>query len=99
MSKNPILNALAAGAYISLVASIMYYGSHVIPDTPDTIFAPIAMISLFVLSAAVMGYLFVFQPLVLYMDGQKKEAVGLFMKTVGAFALLTVLFFAALLLL
>ena len=90
MTKNPILNALAAIAYISIVASTMYYGSNYAGQAEDSVFAPIAMISLFTLSAAVMGYLFLSQPLQLYLDDKKKEAVDLFVRTVAIFAGVTV---------
>ena len=88
MTKNPIINALAAVGYICIVASVMFYGSQY--KGPDnSIFAPIAFISVFTLSAAVMGYLFLSQPLLMYFEGKKKEAVNLFLQTLMAFAVLT----------
>ena len=96
MTKNPILNAFAAAAYIVLVACIMFYGSR-LHEGEDTILAPIAMISLFTLSAAMMGYLFLYQPTQLYLDGKKKEAANLFLKTLGVFAGITVFALLALL--
>jgi len=96
MTKNPILNALAAGAYIVIVVLVINTFADG-PDGPDTIFIPMFMISMFVLSAAVMGYIFLSQPIMLYLDGHKKQAVDFFLKTVGTFACLTVVFLAALL--
>ncbi|MBI4094567.1 MAG: hypothetical protein HY435_00015 [Candidatus Liptonbacteria bacterium] len=90
MTKNPFLNALLAALYIVLVASIMYYGPG-LHGEKDTIIIPIAVISLFTLSAAVMGYLFLYEPLRLYLDGEKKSAVALFLKTVAVFAGITAL--------
>jgi hypothetical protein len=88
MTKYSFINAVLAILYIIVVASVMFYGmNHAGPD--DSIIAPIAMISLFTLSAAVMGYLFLNQPLQLYLDGKKKEAVALFLQTVAVFAGLT----------
>ena len=90
MTRNPFINALAATLYISLVASIMFYGiNHT--GSVNSVVIPIAMISLFTLSAAVMGYLFLYQPLQLYLDGKKKEAVDLFLQTVAVFAGITAL--------
>ncbi len=94
MTKNPIINAFAATAYISVVASLMYYGSEYAGKAEDTILAPIAILSLFTLSAAMMGYLFLSQPLQLYLDGEKKQGVTLFIRTVGIFAVLTFGIFA-----
>lgn len=90
MTKNPFINAFAAAAYIAVVASLMFYAPRFAPPT-NSVMVPIAMLSLFTLSAAVMGYLFVFQPLQLYLDGEKKAAVRLFLKTLAAFACLTAL--------
>lgn len=92
MSKNPFLNASAALAYIILIASVMYYGTGIVGSVKSVI-APIAVLSLFTLSAAVMGYIFLFQPLQLYLDGKKKESVNLFSKTLCVFALLTFVIF------
>jgi len=86
MTKNPVLNALAAASYILVLVSVMTWGSSIASDKPDSFLAPVAMISLFTLSAAVMGYVFCYMPLMLYFDGKKKAAVNLFLQTVGVFA-------------
>ena len=56
------------------------------------------MLSLFVLSAAVMGFLFLSEPLYLLMENQKQEAITFFAKVVGIFACFLVLFLIILLL-
>ena len=88
MTKNPFLNAIAATVYIVLVAGVMFYGTKFAPNN-NSILAPIALVSLFTLSTAVMGYLFCYQPGILYFDGQKKQAVKLFLQTVGVFGGIT----------
>lgn len=60
-------------------------------DKPDTILAPITFISVFTLSAAIMAFIFFYQPLQLLIDGKKKEAVNLFIRTIGVFAGVTIL--------
>lgn len=90
MTKNPIINALSAAIYIILVASVMFFGTKYSGPT-NSIIAPIAVVSLFTLSAAVMGYLFCYQPAQLYFDNEKKQAVNLFLQTVGVFGILTLL--------
>jgi hypothetical protein len=88
MTKNPFINAGAATLYIVLVASVMFYGTeHGKPQ--NSILVPIAVISLFSLSAAMMGYFFLYQPVQLYLDGKKKEATSLFVKTLLTFAAIT----------
>lgn len=97
VTRNPAVNALAALVYISLVASVMFYGFE--HDGPGkSLIIPIAVLSLFTLSAAVMGFIFGSQPLQLYLDGKKKEGVKLFLQTVVLFAGITsvilILFFS-----
>lgn len=92
MTKNPFINAVSATLYITLVALFMFYGTKLFPPK-DTIFTPIAVLSLFTLSAAVMGYLFLYQSFMLFLDGHKKNAVNLFLHTVTVFAGITILVF------
>lgn len=85
--KNPYLNSVYAEVYIIIIVFIMSRIGK--PNTPDTFFEPIVGISIFVLSAAVMGYLFIGEPLQLYLDGKKKESVAFFMKTILGFTAIT----------
>lgn len=89
MSKNPIVNALSASAYIFLVVSVMNFVTQPLRNKPDTIFAPITILFVLTLSVSVMAYLFFYNPLQLFIEGKKKEAVNLFVKTVGVFAAFT----------
>lgn len=88
MSKNPIINAFGALVYIVGIVFVMNWGTVMAPH-PNSIITPIAVVSLFTLSAAVMGYLFCFQPITLYFDGKKKAAVNLFLQTVLVFGTFT----------
>jgi hypothetical protein len=95
MSKQPIFNALGASAYIVLIGFVMNFISQTQRHKPDTMFAPVIVLSLLTLSVSVMAYLFFYQPLQLLIQGKKKEAVNFFVQTVGVFAVFTalVLFF------
>ncbi len=88
MTKNPMLNALCAFVYICAVVLGINYGSNFAGDSASLL-APIAMLSLFVLSVSVMAYIFFLTPLRLYLDGNKEDGVRLFIKTIGFFALIT----------
>ncbi len=90
MSKNPIINASSASAYIFLVAIIFNFVSHTQKNKPDTFIAPVGFLSLLTLSAAIMAYIFFYQPLQLFIEGKKKEAVNLFIQTVGIFGAITI---------
>lgn len=94
MTRNPYINALAAAAYIVGVVLLITYGPTFVRDKPDTIFAPMAMLSLLVFSVSFMGYTFFYQPVLLYVDGKKQEAVQLFVKTLGTFAIFTIVVLA-----
>lgn len=92
MSKNPLLNALSAAGYIILVVSAMTFISKTMGDKPDTFLAPVVFLSMLVLSVTVMAYLFFYQPVQLFISGKKKESIDLFAKTVGVFAVITLVF-------
>lgn len=89
MFKNPLINALGASSYIILGVTIMTFVTKPLQNKPDTFFAPVILLSLLTLSVAVMAFLFFYQPLQLLIEGKKKEAVNLFVKTVGIFAAIT----------
>lgn len=86
MTKNPFLNALAAVAYILLVATAISYVPTLVPEPSNPISVVMAFLSLFVFSAAAMGYFLILAPVRLLVEGQKGEAVSLFLKTLAAFA-------------
>jgi uncharacterized membrane protein len=88
MTKKPLINAVSAVLYIVFVSFVMNSMMRT-QKGPDTIAAPILVLSMFTLSAAVMGFLFLSQPLQLYLDGKKKNAVNLFVQTLGVFATAT----------
>lgn len=90
MTKNPYLNAGIAALYIVCIAFLISYGPALVRDKPDTILAPMAMLSLLVLSVAFMAYAFFLQPVLLYMDGKKREAIEFFTRTLVAFASITI---------
>jgi hypothetical protein len=95
MTKNPFINAISATVYITAVATIPFFGKDLF-GSGKSFLIPIAMLSLFTLSAAVMGYLFLYQPLLLLLDGHKKDAVKLFLQTIATFAGITVVLFVLL---
>jgi hypothetical protein len=95
MTKISWLNALLAILYISVVASVLYSGT-IFKIGMNSVMAPIALISLFTFSAAMMSYLFLYQPFVLYFEGKKKIALDLFLKTLLIFGGITLIIFVLL---
>ena len=92
INKNPYVNALLAGLYIILVVLGLNWTAGLKQEIAGTFYVPMFMLSFFVFSAAIMSYLFVFNPLTLYLDGKKEEAVSNFLKTLGTFAIWLVVF-------
>jgi hypothetical protein len=89
MTKNPLINALSASAYIALIVGLMNLITQTLGNKPDSAFAPVVFLSVLTLSVTVMAFLFFYMPLQLFIEGKKKEAVNLFVKTVGIFAIIT----------
>lgn len=92
--KLALINAALAVLYVVLVGIFFFYGTKYLASggKMDTLLAPITMLSLFVLSAAVMGALIFGKPLLLYFDNFKKEAVSLAFYTIGFFSVATFIF-------
>lgn len=65
-------------------------------DEPDTLLIPLAMLSLFVLSAATMGFLFLYEPLTLWFDGKRERAVNFFLTMLATFGAITLALLATL---
>jgi hypothetical protein len=96
MTKNPFYNAGAALLYIMGVVFAINFGSRwATEEANQNLLLPIGMLSLFVLSASVMGYVFLSQPIMMFLDGQRKEGISLFLKTVAVFAGITAIILGA----
>lgn len=96
--KYAILNALATAFYIALISSFLFY----VPKTlntnkPDTVFAPILMLSLLVFSVSVVGSLIFGRPILWCFNNKKKEASSLLIYTLLAFFIFIAIVFAILL--
>ena len=86
MSQNPFLNALFASGYISILATLIFNSPKFITDSELGMMAPILFLSIFVISVALMGYLFVYQPARLLIECKQAEATKFFLTTVFSFA-------------
>lgn len=67
------------------------------PNTPDipTVLIPMMMLSILVLSVSIMGYLFVYEPVRLLIEGERQKALAFLAHTIGFFACYSVLFIIA----
>ncbi len=89
MKWNPFVNAGLAVAYIGLVSVFLRFVESIRHDTPDTWIDGVGFMSLFVFSAAVMAFLFFYQPVSLLVENKRKESVSYFLQTIGIFGIVT----------
>jgi hypothetical protein len=90
MKWNPFLNAIAAAAYIVAVALFLQFIQSLRHATPDTLLDGVGMLSLVVFSAAVMAFLFFYQPMLKLTEHKHAEALSYFLTTLGIFGVITV---------
>lgn len=89
IKKTALINVLITTAYIIAVGAFMYYGGQIKLGRANTFLIPIALLLLFVFSAALTGFLIFGKPAQLYVDGKKKEALSLLFNTLAIFSLIT----------
>src|SRR3989344_4629977 len=74
--KTAIAHSVLVLAYIIIIVSVMNNAEKLF-GPKENMWAPVAFLMLFVLSAAVMGSLIFVKPVIMYMEGAKKEAIWL----------------------
>jgi hypothetical protein len=79
--KLAALNSLGVLVYVFLVSLFMNNAEKVFGKVDNKFFAPVIFLLLFILSALTTGFLILGKPLMLYLDGAKKEAVKLLFYT------------------
>ncbi|OGE83489.1 MAG: hypothetical protein A3B10_03695 [Candidatus Doudnabacteria bacterium RIFCSPLOWO2_01_FULL_44_21] len=90
--KNSFLNALGTAIYIVLVVLLVNNLERFLPKE-DNLLMPISALMLFVLSATVTGGLVLGKPVMMYLNGERPEAVRMLIYTLGWLALFTVIAF------
>lgn len=91
--RTAFVDAVATALYVIVVALFMYFLQDNLPKEFNSVFIPIAMLLLFVFSAALTGVLVFGRPIATYLDGKKKEALLMLTYTLAALFVLTVLAF------
>lgn len=97
IARHAIVSALLTTLYITLIASFVFYVPKALGlnNKPDTVMAPIVMLSLLVFSASVVGLLIFGRPAMWYLDGHQKEALRLVIYTLLTFFITTSAIFLA----
>ncbi len=91
--KHALIDSIATALYIAAVGTFMYLAGQGAFGRNETFLIPIAMLMLFVFSAALTGLLMFGKPLMWYLDGKKKEALSLLGYTLVIFLLITFIIF------
>lgn len=96
MTKKQIIvrgfaQAVSAVGYIVIVVTFMQNAERLFKDRPESL-AGIFMLTLFVISVAIMAIIVFGKPALLYFEGQKKEGVSLVLYTIGFLVLIFVVF-------
>ncbi|MBI2476012.1 MAG: hypothetical protein HYV67_02110 [Candidatus Taylorbacteria bacterium] len=89
--KNAFKNAVATAVYVAAVASFLFYAPQSFGPAKNTVLVPIAMLLLFVFSAAFTGFLVFGRPALWYLDGKKEEALSLLVYTLLIFLVITLI--------
>ncbi len=89
------LHSIGIIAYIAFVSFFMFFGEEFF-GKEDTYLMPVVFLTLFTLSAAVVGSLMFGKPVMLYIDGKKREAVQLAGATIGFLAMEAIVLFVIL---
>jgi hypothetical protein len=97
MNKNNLLKRafLDAGGIVIYVVIFAWFVTHIdklvgLPQQ-NVWFAPAFFLLMFIISATVTGSLFLLKPILLYVEGQKKEAFYLFTYTLGFLVLMAII--------
>lgn len=89
--KNPYIHAFLAFVYILGMATFMQTVPETYFDSIVPVLAITTVLSLLVLSVALMGFLFFHTPAQLFLEKRYEEAVQFFLKTLVSFGVLVIL--------
>lgn len=99
LDKNIVKQSLSFSAlavlYVALVAMVMRNAEKLLGQIDESVLAPIVFLLLLVVSVATMSLLIFGKPLMLYMDGKKRDAVTMVICTVCCLALFIALLVVA----
>ncbi len=90
IAKQGMLFSALAVLYITVVTTFMRHAQTIVGSDKDNAFAPVVFLLLLVVSAATMGMLIFGKPVMLYLDGKKREAIALVVSTIGSLAIILI---------
>lgn len=93
--RRATINSIGTAIYIAIVAILMTNAEHLF-GAATGVLGGVAILLLFTLSALIVGTLILGKPLMMYLDGNKKESVKLLLLTVLILAIITIVFLGVL---
>lgn len=94
--RRAFANSLGVAVYVIFVVLLISSLENIFSAEPDSLIFLMAMLLLFICSAAITGFLVFGKPLMLYLDGKKKEAVSLLAYTITFLFLIIIVTFVLL---
>jgi len=88
--KTAVFDSLATTAYIVAISTFMFWAGETKLGANNTFLIPIVMLLLFVVSAAITGFLVFGQPVIMYYEGKKKDALQLLTYTLAILSGVTI---------
>lgn len=90
--KLAALNAIGVAIYVFFISFLLNNAEKVFGSKDDNLIAPVVFILTFVCSALVTGGLVLGKPIMMYLDGEKKDSVKLLVATGACLFILLVIF-------
>jgi hypothetical protein len=84
--RKAFLSALGVLTYIGALVWVISHGQQWFDDKPESWLGPVLALIVFIVSACTTGSLVLLRPILMYIEGQKGEAVTLFTYTVASLA-------------
>ena len=97
--KLAALNSFGVLIYVSLVSLAINNGEKIFGSGGNKLIGPIIFLLLFIFSALLTGFLILGKPVMLYLDGLKKEGLKLLFYTGASLFILLIVFLIVLFLL
>jgi hypothetical protein len=91
--KYALANGLWTALYVILIGGFFFSAKSIFGNGPDNALIPMAMLLLFVFSAALTGALVLGRPILWYIEGRKSDAVKLFTYTLAVLFVVMILVF------
>lgn len=86
-----VLSAVGVAVYVFLLSLFLNNGSKIFGEVDNKLIAPVLFLLTFVFSALVTGSLVLAKPIMLFIEGAKKEAVKLLFYTGAALFVLVLI--------